>query len=235
MKKTTSILSGLALVATLLIANPGLARMNGSQHNGDSNWNAGGGDQQMTSGNYTPDNHQMEDNWQMGNGTHTPDESQMGNDWQMGDGAQMGNNAPMNGEQHPDFAMTPEQQDVANAIAGNYADRFNENAHETRARVEEMILLMADDQTTLAQVNSLRAELYLLKQERRQLKSSMNQEISDQLGTPLNDNGPDNYPGYGPQGMTDNNHTYPTGLWSADDSPMGHGNNFSDNHVPNDY
>ncbi len=176
MKKTTSLFSSLALVATLLIANPGLARMNGNQHNPDSNWNNIG-------------NYQMED-------------------------------AGM---------MTPEQQAAASAIENGYADRFAENDHETRARVEEMILLMADDQTTLAEVNSLRAELYLLKQERRQLRSDMNQEVSDQIGTPYHDNDADNHLGYDQLGMTDDNHTYPSGLGSADDSFMNQHNDYAGN------
>ena len=208
MKKTTSLLSSLALVATLLIANPGLARMNGNQPNSGSNWN-NGGNYQMEDVDHNQYNPQMEGNWQMG--SNTP---------QMGNGPQMGDTGSMNGWENPDTDMTPEQQAAALAIENGYADCFAENNHETRARVEEMILLMADDQTTLAQVNSLRAELYLLKQERRQLQNDMNQEVSDQIGTSYHSNDTDGHSGYGQPGMTDDKHTYPSGLWSADDRLM---------------
>ena len=79
--------------------------------------------------------------------------------------------------------LTSEQLATAKAIEDNYADQFTGNENAIKAKVEEMIMLMADDQTTLAQVNSLRAEIYILKQEYRQLRSSVNQEIGTTLGT----------------------------------------------------
>ena len=79
--------------------------------------------------------------------------------------------------------LTPEQQAIAKAIEDIYADQFAENARMLKAKIDELALIIANDQTTLAQVNSLRAEFYLLKQECRQLRSSVNQEIGNALGT----------------------------------------------------
>ena len=79
--------------------------------------------------------------------------------------------------------LTTEQLATAKAIEDNYADQFAGTQSAIKAKIEEIILLMADDQTTLAQVNSLHAEIYLLKQEYRQLRSSVNQEIATTIGT----------------------------------------------------
>ena len=103
----------------------------------------------------------------------------------MGNGFSNGapGNLTMGGCQCQTANLTTEQLATAKLIEDNYADQFTENARLLNAKIDEMTLVMANDQTTLAQINSLRAELYLLRQECRQLRSSVNQEIATTLGT----------------------------------------------------
>ena len=99
----------------------------------------------------------------------------------------------MNGGQHNGFGkmggcqcqpanLTETQQAEAKAIEAKYADQFSESEAAIQAKAEEMNQLMANDQTTIAQINQVRAEMFLLKQDYRKLKISVNQEVTNKLG-----------------------------------------------------
>ena len=117
--------------------------------------------------------------------------------------------------------LTSEQLATAKAIENNYADQLAGNKDAIKAKVEEMILLMADDQTTLAQVNSLRAELYILKQEYRQFRSSVNQEIGATLGTAYCGCGIEDCQVLGQCGIATGNQACSAGIGSVNDDYTG--------------
>ena len=125
MRKATTMFTGFAIVAILLIASPGFARMCGGQHDGSGK---------------------------------------------------------MGGRQCRTANLTDAQQAEAKAIEDTYADQFTEKDNVIKAKAEEMNLLMTNDQTTVAQINQLRAEMFLAKQDYRKLRISVNEEITTKLG-----------------------------------------------------
>ena len=98
----------------------------------------------------------------------------------------------MNGGQHKGYGkmgncqcranLTETQQEEVKTIEDKYADQFSEKESAMQAKAEEMKQLMANDQTTVAQLNQVRAEMFLLKQDYRKLRISVNQEITSKLG-----------------------------------------------------
>ncbi len=101
--------------------------------------------------------------------------------------------AGMNGGRHNGFGkmggcqcrtanLTEAQQAEAKAIEAKYADQFSESEAAIQAKAEELNQLMTNDQTTVAQINQVRAEMFLLKQDYRKLKISVNQEVTNKLG-----------------------------------------------------
>ncbi len=125
MKKATTMFTGFAIVAMLLITSPGFAWMNGGPQQGFGK---------------------------------------------------------MKGCQCRTTNLTEAQQAVAQTIEAKYADQFSENEAAILAKAEEMNQLMANDETTVAQLNQVRAEMFLLKQDYRKLKISVNQEVTSKLG-----------------------------------------------------
>ena len=79
--------------------------------------------------------------------------------------------------------LTPEQQAAASAIEASYAGQLAEQQNALRTKINELILLTTNDQATLEEINRLRAELYLQRQEYQQLRIKINQEIESTLGT----------------------------------------------------
>ncbi len=150
MKKATSMFTGFAIVAMLLITSPGFAWMNGGQHNG---YGKMGGCQCRTAN------------------------------------------------------LTAEQQAQVQAIEDTYADQFAEKESAIKAKADEMSQLMANDQTTVAQLNQVRAEMFLLKQDYRKLKISVNQEITSKIGVVYCQCGNGNCQGPGKCRMMNGNQT----------------------------
>ncbi len=97
-------------------------------------------------------------------------------------GGQHNGSGKMGGCQCRTANLTEAQQAEANTIEAKYADQFSENENAIKVKSEEMNQLLANDQTTVAQLNQVRAEMFLLKQDYRKLKISVNQEITSKLG-----------------------------------------------------
>ena len=150
MKKATSMFTGFAIVAMLLITSPGFAWMNGGRHNGFSK---------------------------------------------------------MGGCQCRTANLSEAQQAEAQAIEAKYADQFAESESAIQAKAEEMQQLMANDQTTVAQLNQVRAEMFLAKQDYRKLRISVNQEVTAKLGTIYCNCGQGNCQGPGQCRMMNDNPT----------------------------
>ena len=133
----------------------------------------------------------------------------------------------MNGGQHNGFGkmggcqcrtanLSEAQQAEAKAIEAKYAGQFSESEAAIQAKAEELNQLMANDQTTVAQLNQARAEMFLLKQDYRKLKISVNQEVTSKLGVVYCKCGNGNGQGPGQCRMMNGN--------QADSGYMGRGN-----------
>jgi len=101
--------------------------------------------------------------------------------------------AGMNGGKHKGFGkmagcqcrianLTEAQQAEAKTIEAKYADQLTKNENAIKAKAGEMKQLLANDQTTVAQLKQMRVEMFLLKQDYRKLRISINQEITKKLG-----------------------------------------------------
>jgi len=127
-------------------------------------------------------------------------------------GGQHNGQGKMGGCQCRTANLTEAQQAEANAIEAKYTDQFTENENAIKAKAEEMNQLLANDQTTVAQLNQVRAEMFLLKQDYRKLKISVNQEITTKLGVVYCKCGNGNCQGPGQCRMMNGDPTSPTNM-----------------------
>ncbi len=126
-------------------------------------------------------------------------------------GGQQNGFGTMRGCQCQTANLTEAQQAEANTIEAKYADQFSKSENAIKAKAEEMNQLLANNQTTVAQLNQVRAEMFLLKQDYRKLKISVNQEITKKLGVVYCNCGNGNCQGPGQCRMMNGNQT-PRGM-----------------------
>ena len=92
------------------------------------------------------------------------------------------------------FSLSPEQQQQVKDIDVRHQDELQAKEEGIRLKIVELDKAYANDTTTIAQVNALRDDLYNLKQEYRQTRITINNEISKALGSAYFGSG-----GWGPQ------------------------------------
>lgn len=80
-------------------------------------------------------------------------------------------------------SLTAEQKTEARKIEAKYQKELADKEAALRTKSMELNNALADGSTTLDKTNGLRAELYALEQEYWQLRSSVNREIGQAIGT----------------------------------------------------
>jgi len=80
-------------------------------------------------------------------------------------------------------SMTPEQQSQVQDIKGAYQNELQDKEAAIQAKIVALDNAYADESTTVGEVNVLRQDLYNLKQDYWQTRRTINNEISQKIGS----------------------------------------------------
>lgn len=80
-------------------------------------------------------------------------------------------------------SLTPEQQSQVKEIENAYQDELQEKETTIQAKIAELDKAFADETTTIGETNTLRQDLYNLKQDYWQTRRTINSEIGQKLGS----------------------------------------------------
>ena len=90
--------------------------------------------------------------------------------------------------------LTPEQQAQVDEIESAYQDELQKKETAIQTKIAELDKAFADDSTTIGETNTLRQDLYNLRQDYWQTRRTINDKIGQKLGSTYYGVG-----GWGPQ------------------------------------